>query len=192
MSPREDLLSIVRSRIERSSPPLRAKLPYVTLSYAQSMDGSIAYRPGRPLALSGKESTTMTHQLRSIHDGILVGIGTILADNPRLTVRHANGDSPQPVIVDSRLRFPLDAKVLQCNRRPPWIATSERSDRRREGFLLEAGVKILRVPSHPDGLIDLAALLRELRKREIGSGTAGNSKWKRYGELRLQAKAWRR
>ncbi len=79
----------------------RTGRPLVTLSYAQSLDGSIADRPGRPLSLSGSQSLTLTHGLRASHDAILVGIGTVLADNPRLNVRLVTGESPQPVIVDS-------------------------------------------------------------------------------------------
>ena len=83
--------------------------PFVTLSYAQSLDGCIAAKRGQPLALSGPQSLTLTHQLRSAHDAIMVGIGTLLADNPRLTVRLVEGRDPQPVVLDSRLRFPSEA-----------------------------------------------------------------------------------
>ena len=63
------------------------KRPFVTLTYAQSLDGSIAYKQGESFPISGKESMTMTHRLRTEHDAILVGIGTLLADNPRLTAQ---------------------------------------------------------------------------------------------------------
>ena len=85
--------------------------PFVTLTYAQSLDGSIARVPGKRLQLSGPEAQAMTHRLRAVNDAILVGIGTVLADNPRLTVRLAEGSDPQPVILDSKLRFPLDANL---------------------------------------------------------------------------------
>src|SRR5215813_5740216 len=71
--------------------------PFVTLSYAQSIDGCIAAGPCEPLALSGAQSLTLTHELRATHDAILVGIGAVLADNPRLTVRLVKGKDPQPV-----------------------------------------------------------------------------------------------
>jgi len=150
-------------------PKAKDLFPYVTLSYAQSIDGSIASRPGRPLALSGAESLKMTHRLRSLHDGILVGIGTVLTDNPSLTVRYANGDHPQPIIVDSRLRIPLEAKVVQSRHRPAWIATSDHPDEERERKLIEAGLVIMRFPSQSDDLIDLRGLLRLLRERNIRS-----------------------
>jgi 3,4-dihydroxy 2-butanone 4-phosphate synthase/GTP cyclohydrolase II len=139
----------------------------VTLSYAQSIDGSIASRSGRPLTLSCSESAVFTHRVRSIHDAVLVGIGTIFADNPLLTVRHVAGESPQPVILDGRLRFPLDARLLRQNHKKPWIATTDEADAEREKILVESGATVLHVPSQPDGLVDLKALLRRLKEMEI-------------------------
>ena len=91
-------------------------LPFVTLSYAQSVDGSIATHPSRPFALSSEKSFEMTHLLRSRHDALLVGINTVLVDDPRLTVRRCAGDNPQPVVLDSRLRFPGDARLIGPSR----------------------------------------------------------------------------
>ncbi|MGB8992321.1 MAG: RibD family protein [Desulfobaccales bacterium] len=141
--------------------------PLVTLSYAQSLDGSIAERPGHPLALSGPQSTAMTHGLRASHEAILVGIGTVLADNPRLSVRLVAGDDPQPVVVDSRLRFPSYANLLKASR-APWIATGEGADAERQQVLEAAGARILRVPGS-NGWVDLAALLDHLGSRGINS-----------------------
>jgi GTP cyclohydrolase II len=168
MISRKSILSIIQSKIETPRPEKRA-LPYITLSYAQSVDGSIAYRLGRPLPLSGKESLRMTHCMRSFHDGILVGIGTILADNPRLTVRYTNGNSPQPIIADSRLRLPLETNAVRSPVRPPWIVTSEDADPARERVLKDNGVTVIRVRTDTDGFLNLTGLLRALRKRGIGS-----------------------
>ena len=107
----EEILSGVADHRQRTG------CPFVTLSYAQSLDGCIVAQPGQPLALSGAQSLILTHKLRAAHDAILVGIGTVLADNPRLDVRLAPGPDPQPVVVDSRLRFPLNANLLQ---QPPY------------------------------------------------------------------------
>ncbi|MGH9336192.1 MAG: RibD family protein, partial [Vicinamibacteria bacterium] len=87
--------------------------PFVTLAYAQSLDGSIAGEGNRPLSLSCERSQKLTHELRACHDAILVGIGTVLADNPRLIVRLVNGEDPRPIVVDSRLRIPRDARLLK-------------------------------------------------------------------------------
>ena len=141
--------------------------PYITLSYAQSLDGSITARRGQPLALSGSEAMTMTHQLRAEHDAILVGIGTVLADDPGLTVRLVNGRDPQPIILDSQLRFPLDAEMLN-NPRPPWIAALKPINPVRCEQLEAAGAKVLAVPPNSQGQVDLPTLLAQLHQRGIG------------------------
>ncbi|MBM4274485.1 MAG: GTP cyclohydrolase II [Deltaproteobacteria bacterium] len=145
----------------------RTGRPYVTLSYAQSLDGSIADRPGRPLSLSGSQSLAMTHALRAAHDAILVGIGTVLADNPRLNVRLVEGRDPQPVIVDSRLRFPAYSNLLR-NCRTPWIAASSGADSERQQALEEMGAKVLMLPSQ-NGWVDLTALLEKLGEQGVDS-----------------------
>ncbi len=145
----------------------RTGRPFVTLSYAQSLDGSIADRVGHPLPLSGSQSMALTHRLRAAHDAILVGIGTVLADNPRLTVRLVAGKDPQPVIVDSRLRFPPYANLLR-NVRSPWIATGEEADPQRQEALEALGAKVFRLPS-TNGWLDLPALLRHLGESGINS-----------------------
>jgi GTP cyclohydrolase II len=98
--------------------------PFVTLAYAQSIDGSISIARGQRSALSGRESMRFTHALRAGHDGILVGVGTVVADDPELRVRLVDGPDPQPVIVDSHLRTPVGAKLLAQTGRQPWIGTT--------------------------------------------------------------------
>ena len=96
-------------------------MPYITLAYAQSLDGSIAARPGEMLRLSNSLSQAMTHHLRARHDAILVGINTVLSDDPRLTVRLAEGKDPRPVVIDGCLRTPLCARLLASPAaRPSW------------------------------------------------------------------------
>ena len=97
--------------------------PFITLSYAQSWDGSITTRSGEPLSFSGEESTQLTHQLRSLHDGILVGIGTVLSDDPQLAVRQWSGSNPQPIVLDSSLRTPRAAKICHHPDKQCWILT---------------------------------------------------------------------
>ncbi len=143
--------------------------PYVTLTYAQSLDGAIAARPGHPLALSCRESQTMTHALRAAHDAILVGIGTVLADDPSLTVRLVEGPNPQPLILDSRLRFPPFAKLLRHPSHSPWIITGTTAAATRQRTLEEAGATVFRLPAARNGGIDLPALLTMLREKGIHS-----------------------
>ena len=99
----------------------RGPLPIVTVSWARSVTGAIAAAGGAQTALSGPESLLLTHRLRAMHGAILVGIQTVLSDDPLLSVRLVEGTQPQPVILDSHLRFPLDAKLLSRTDRKPWI-----------------------------------------------------------------------
>lgn len=94
----DDVSASVRSVVQHVHDAMQARreqsqsaLPFITLTYAQSIDGSIAAVRGAPTLLSGAESMKMTHVLRTMHDAILVGIGTILADNPSLNARFAQG-----------------------------------------------------------------------------------------------------
>ncbi len=142
--------------------------PFVTLSYAQSLDGCVAAQSGKHLDISAPPSLTMTHALRAAHDAILVGIGTALADDPSLTVRLVEGDNPQPVVVDSRLRLPTTARLLQTPRRV-WIATTDAAPKERQQALEAAGGRILRLPATEDGRVNLAALLTRLGEMGLRS-----------------------
>lgn len=149
---RVDQLRLVQSRVNR---------PQVTLSYAQSLDGSIALQRGQSTAISGPESMRLTHMLRAWHDAILVGIGTVMADDPQLTVRLLAGSNPQPIVLDSELRFPVDSRLLQNGRRP-WIATTEVADPQRQAELEALGGRVIRLPADGSGLVSLEALLTYL------------------------------
>lgn len=152
-----------------SSHRQRTGRPFITLSYAQSLDGCIAISSDNPLSLSNPQSLVLTHKLRAAHDAILIGIGAALADNPRLTVRLVEGNDPQPIVVDSQLRFPLDTNLLQNRSIHPWIATTENSSVDRQKKLEAAGARVLRLPATADGLVDLNALLARLGQLEINS-----------------------
>ncbi len=132
--------------------------PLVTLSYAQSLDGSIAIRRDSPLRLSGSEAMGLTHRLRAAHDAILVGIGTVLADDPQLTVRLVEGRNPQPVVLDSHLRLPPQAHLLR-GPHPPWIATLVNVDPEKQTRLEALGARLLPLPPGPDARPSLPALL---------------------------------
>ncbi len=145
-----------------------APLPWVTLTYAQSLDGSLATPGGTQVILSGPQAMQITHRLRTLHAAILVGIGTVIADNPRLTARLAEGPSPLPVILDSHLRCPLDAALFQ-HPLQPHIACLETADRARQAALESAGAQVWRLPAAADGRVDLAALLGRLHQKGIPS-----------------------
>ncbi|HUX40720.1 MAG TPA: RibD family protein [Rectinemataceae bacterium] len=147
--------------------------PRVTLSWAQGIDGSIAAAPGLRTILSGAESMRMTHALRARHEGILVGIGTILADNPSLGVRLVEGRSPRPVVLDAGLRTPPGAKIFAEGRRNPIIVGARDGSPEKAGAakdLLEgAGARILFVERDGTGGLDLNQTLAALFAEGIGS-----------------------
>lgn len=98
-------------------------LPAVTITWARSAAGAIATEDHKPLSLSSPQSMAMTHALRAAHDAILVGISTVVADDPLLSVRLLPGfpPQPQPVVLDTTLRFPQQARLLARTDRKPWI-----------------------------------------------------------------------
>jgi riboflavin-specific deaminase-like protein len=147
----------------------RARLrdrPFVTLAYAQSLDGSITTARGERYGLSGPDALRFTHALRARHDAILIGVGTVLADDPELRVRLADGPSPLPVIVDSRVRTPNDAKLLSRPGRPVWIAAASNGgggeQEARVAGIQADGRRIIDCPALANGWVDLHALLRRL------------------------------
>ena len=134
--------------------------PWITLSYAQTLDGTLGAAQGGPLAISSPEAMVVTHRLRAQHDAILIGVGTLLADNPKLTVRLVEGPSPQPIIVDTHLRTPLDAPIWH-HPKAPWIATLDTASPHAVA-LAARGARLLQVPADANGKVHLAALFATL------------------------------
>lgn len=147
----------------------RTGRPFVTLSYAQSLDGSISAEPGESLALSCRQSLRLTHQLRASHDAILVGIGTVLADNPRLNVRLVNGANPRPIVVDSSLRLPLDCKLVKEASRQPWIFTRQEPDADRLRAIEKAGAAVFPIVPRSEKWVDLDGVLTKLAELSVSS-----------------------
>jgi GTP cyclohydrolase II len=155
----DSIAELIENLTQARARARRRDRPFVTLAYAQSLDGSITTARGERYGLSGPDALRFTHALRARHDAILIGIGTVLADDPELGVRLADGPSPQPVIVDSRMRTPNDARLLSRPGGPVWIAATSvagSGSREREGR------RIIDCPALPNGWVDLAALLRRM------------------------------
>jgi len=145
------------------------KEPFVVMKAAMSLDGKIATRTGESQWITGPAARERVHQLRSALTGIMVGVQTVIMDNPQLTSRIPGGKNPVRIIIDSTLRIPLEAKVLQDqDTAKTIIATTERADRNKAAQLEEAGIEILTVPAK-DGRTDLKALMRVLGERGIDS-----------------------
>jgi GTP cyclohydrolase II len=152
------LLGRVRPRPDR---------PYVVLKYAQTLDGRIATGSGDAKWISGPGERRISHALRAACDAVCVGAGTVLADDPLLTVRMVPGASPIRVVLDSTLRLPTGASVFGAEAGTV-VLTTGRSDPGRQAELRELGVTVAVVGESPDG-VDLADGLARLRRLGIRS-----------------------
>ncbi len=143
--------------------------PFVTVSYAQSVDGSIATRNREQLQLSGHQSMVLTHRIRAACDAIVIGINTLLIDNPQLTVRLTKGASPQPIVLDSKLRIPLKARLLDRTDHHCWLACTDEIAPEKITAVESRGGEIIRCHRDPLGRVDLPNLLHQLGERGIRS-----------------------
>jgi 3,4-dihydroxy 2-butanone 4-phosphate synthase/GTP cyclohydrolase II len=146
------LLGEVRTRPDR---------PFVVLKYAQSIDGRIATASGDARWISGDAERRVSHALRAACDSVLVGVGTVIKDDPQLTVRMVAGASPQRVVLDTSLRVPMTAKILDSEAATT-VITTDCSDPERRASLRGRGIRVEVVPQDA-GKIDLRAALATLR-----------------------------
>lgn len=143
-------------------------LPYVTLKLAMSLDGRIAARTGTSKWVTGADARARVQALRARNDGVAVGIGTALADDPLLTVREVPGPSPMRVIFDSHLRLSVDSQlVTTATDIPTWVIASVDAPMENEEALATRGVEVLRVPAAPEGRTDVRAAMGLLAERGI-------------------------
>jgi diaminohydroxyphosphoribosylaminopyrimidine deaminase / 5-amino-6-(5-phosphoribosylamino)uracil reductase len=144
--------------------------PAVTLKLAQTADGFAALRQGPRLMITGEETQARVHLMRAHADAILVGVGTVLADDPILTVRlpGLEGRSPVRVVFDGELRTPPRSRIAATAReQPTWIITGVSAPLGAEEELLEIGVEVMRVGHDAEGRLDVEAGLRLLALRGI-------------------------
>jgi diaminohydroxyphosphoribosylaminopyrimidine deaminase/5-amino-6-(5-phosphoribosylamino)uracil reductase len=145
--------------------------PWVMAKAACSLDGKIATATGESQWLTGETARAFGHRLRHQVDAILVGVGTVLADNPQLTARLPRGRSQDPIriILDSRLRLPLDAKLVTLNSQAPtWVATTGQAPPDTVRAMEDHGVQVLVLPAD-EGRVSLPALLQYLGERQVQS-----------------------
>src|SRR5436305_15277410 len=139
----------------------------ITIHFAQTLDGRIATRTGESQWIGGQESLRLAHQLRADHDAVVVGVGTVIADNPRLTTRLVDGRSPLRVVADSRLRIPLDANVLRDGAAQALVATTDAAADQRRQAVRRTGAQLIIVRRDADGRVDVEDLVRVLVDRGI-------------------------
>lgn len=142
--------------------------PLVTLAYAQTLDGRIAAADGTSRWISGEASLVRTHQLRAHHDAIMVGIGTILADNPRLTVRHVTGADPIRIVIDRNLRTPPTAAVLADGAAArTWLVCDPHAPADRQLACHACGATLIAQLPTADGSFAMLPLLQHLATRGV-------------------------
>jgi GTP cyclohydrolase II len=141
--------------------------PYVIVKYAQTLDGRIATSSGDSRWISGEEERRVSHALRASCDAVVVGIGTVLRDDPQLTVRMVPGASPIRVVLDSTLRIPYGSLVLADDAATA-IVTTDRSSAERRDDLRRRGIAVVVVPAGPCG-VKLDTALNVLREQGIRS-----------------------
>ncbi|RJQ54491.1 MAG: bifunctional diaminohydroxyphosphoribosylaminopyrimidine deaminase/5-amino-6-(5-phosphoribosylamino)uracil reductase RibD [Actinobacteria bacterium] len=146
--------------------------PFVTAKWAMSLDGRIASAHGRRTAITGEKALRRVHELRAIHDAVMVGSGTVLADDPELTVRlaePANGRQPVRVVADSDCATATDSKLAATAEKvSTLVATTSRASEERRQSLAALGVEVA-VIEDDGGRVDLDALLRLLGERQVTS-----------------------
>lgn len=145
-------------------------LPFTTLKIAQTLDGRIAAGNGRSQWITGERSRRVVHKMRSQHDAVLVGIGTVLADNPQLTVRLSGGVSPRRVVVDSRLRIPLQSHLLTDKMvKKTIIATTSKAPKSKIKKLENFGAEVWILKADSEKRVHLPALWKKMGAEGIAS-----------------------
>lgn len=143
------------------------KIPFVTAKFACSLDGKISTVGGESKWITCEESRKFSHHLRDISDAIMVGVNTVIADNPSLTTRIENGKNPIRILVDSMARTPLDSNVICDGQAKTVIAVTENAPSEKIAALKNLGIEI--IFAGKDEKVDLKILLEELARREITS-----------------------
>jgi diaminohydroxyphosphoribosylaminopyrimidine deaminase / 5-amino-6-(5-phosphoribosylamino)uracil reductase len=142
--------------------------PRVTVKIAQTLDGRVATLTGESQWITGPEARAAGHVLRAEHDAILVGVGTVLADDPALTVRDAAGGDPLRVVLDSALRTPATARLFQSSEAGVVLVCGEDAPTGPEAALIDAGAHVLRVAME-GGRVSLPAALAAIHDLGIRS-----------------------
>jgi riboflavin-specific deaminase-like protein len=149
---------------------MQTRIPFVTLKFAQTLDGRIATAAGHSRWISSPASLKFAHALRACHDAIVVGSGTVSTDDPELTVRLVQGRNPVRIVVDTRLSLSPDAAVFRNQDRARTIvAATEAADRKKQEALAKMGIETILVESDPQQRVDLGKLLIELGRRNLSS-----------------------
>ena len=148
------------------------KTPYITLKAALTLDGRIADKSGDSKWISSLDSRKYVHQLRAGYDAVLVGYGTVQKDNPKLTVRLAEGRNPRRIILDSKLGLNSKYKLLLNNKDRKLIVVTSKKNAEKKGRIKKISAynaDIIFVKEDANGKLNLKSILKELAKMNISS-----------------------
>lgn len=147
---------------------IQTKRPFVVMKYAMTMDGKIATYSGKSKWVTGEAARAHVQTLRNRYRGIMVGVGTVLADDPLLTCRMEGGRDPVRIVCDSYLRTPLESRLVKTARQTPTILATCCGDELKHRPYLDAGCEVI-VTEAADGRVDLKRLMDMLGQKEIDS-----------------------
>ncbi len=147
---------------------ITSKIPFVILKSGMSLDGKIATYSGESKWITSKESREDSQKLRNRLHSIMVGVNTVIADDPDLTCRINNEKKLMRIVVDSNLRIPLDSKLVNNSDRLTIVATTLNADKDKKQVLRDLGVKVIEV-SEKNNRVNLKELLKKLGKEGIDS-----------------------
>ena len=145
------------------------KRPFVAVKVCESLDGRLATSGGQSRGLGSKEEIEFAHALRAKYDAVLVGVGTVLTDNPKLTVRTVRGPNPHRIILDSRLRTPVSSEILKCKGKEKVIVASTKGVSGAKIEALQArGVEVWTLPGK-NGKVNVKGFLSKAASHSIQS-----------------------
>lgn len=147
---------------------IQSKTPYVVMKYAMTMDGKIATSTGKSQWITSSATRQRVHEDRYRYSAIMVGVDTVLADDPMLTCRLENSRNPLRIICDTSLRTPLRAKIVTTTDTAPTLIATAVTDTNRHQPYIDAGCEIMVLPKK-DNHIDLSSLMRRLGEKQTDS-----------------------
>lgn len=147
---------------------IQHKTPFVTMKYAMTLDGKIATYSGKSKWITGEESRKNVHRDRHNYSAIMVGVGTVLADNPMLNCRLENSKNPIRIICDTSLRTPLESNIVNSAKEIKTIVATSSTDKKLIEKFISKGCTVLEIPKK-NSHTDLNALMTELGRLEIDS-----------------------
>ena len=149
---------------------IRSNLPYVTLKIAASKDGKITRKIGTQTLITNEKAQKFVHQLRAEYDAVLIGANTVKIDNPHLTVRLVEGRNPKRIILDGRLKSPLNAAIFNLpDNDKTWLFTKLNSDKNLISGFTEKNINVVQLKQLNKYCLELSSILEYLSNEGISS-----------------------